>query len=266
MIREFIPILFLISLQITDISCSGSVTDCFSTDNKNDSLVFVCEESQEPYTKMNCIARIFDDIDYLIYRTTIKCIKLGECRGENLSRDLFKTFTNLQQFDISFYGTEYITAETLELGNLKKFNASHNKITSLPNSIFINLKKIIELDLSFNALTNLNPSHFDGVTQVTTMKFSNNMINGLEAETFRELHELKVLDLSVNSIATIVESQFEFNKKLKNLRLKDNPITRFDGNIFWPLLNSVSFDISCTEIEEFDTSGLQQSLTTIAYN
>lgn len=245
------------------ISCSDTVNDCLFTGNQNDSLVFVCNESLKPNTEVNCIGHLFENDNRLIYRAAVKLLSLGDCRGENLNRDFFKTFTNLREFDISFYGTEYLTAETLQMDKLEKLNATHNKITNLTGSILINLKNVVEIDFSFNLLTNLDSSSFDGITKVANMNFSHNKIHTLAVDTFSKLSELKILDLSKNLISKIHQSQFKMNKNLLNLQLEGNPMKRFDGNIFELLLNSVTVVVSWDNLQELDTTCFKQLLTIV---
>lgn len=248
-------------MQITYIACSsGNLSDCSFIDSRNESVVFVCEKSQKTYKKTDCINRLFQDDEYLMHRTKIKHLRFLDCHSDNLNRYLYKTFTNLRVFDISFYGTHKLTADVLQLPNLEKLNASHNNIYSLNASVLMNLKNLIEADFSFNKFTELHPSDFDGITNANALNFSHNTIHILSENTFCNLNELNVLDLSHNVITSIEENQFKFNKKLKKLRLNNNPIKRFDGNIFLPLLSSASVVISWNGLEEIDTSCLKQSL------
>lgn len=257
----FILICILISIQITYIAClSENLADCYFIDSRNESVVFVCEKAQKTYKKTDCINRLFQDDECLMYRTKIKQLNFVDCHCDTLNRYLYKTFTNLRVFDISFYGTYNLTADVLQLPNLEKLNASHNNIYSLKASVLINLKNLIEADFSFNKLTELHLSDFDGITKVNALNFSHNIIHILGENTFCKLNELNVLDLSHNLITSIEETQFKFNKKLKNLRLNNNPIKRFDGNIFWPLISSTSVSVSWKGLEEIDTSCLKRSL------
>ncbi|XP_059211653.1 toll-like receptor 5 [Centropristis striata] len=79
------------------------------------------------------------------------------------------------------------------LDNLLGLNISFNSLAALPQAIFRGLSSIIEIDLSYNALTYLEPDIFP--VSLKRLDLSNNFLASPDPETFRTL---SVLSLAAN--------------------------------------------------------------------
>lgn len=243
---------FLMLFNVWKSINAGAFAGCFFIDNSTESISFYCKESTGSYPKVTCLSQFFGNSSWEVNRSAIKMLKLSECKGTDLNRKLYKTFTNLREFDVSFYGVQSLISETLNLMYLQMFNASHNRLTNIGGSIFYNSPNIRNVDFSYNKITKIFSSDFLRATKLSTINFSHNEIFILGPETFRNLSELNTLDLSYNLIATIVKTQF--NSNLTVLYLQNNPIIRIDCNILQFLMSSTKVEFSWAYISEIDKS------------
>lgn len=249
---ETISFCFLISFSVWELTNAGAFAGCFFINNSTKSVSFYCKESTGSYPKVNCLSLFFGNNSWEVNRSALKFLKLSECKGTDLNRQLYKTFTNLREFDVSFYGVQNLNSETLNLMHLQKFNASHNKLTNIGGSIFYNSPDIMNVDFSYNKITKIFSSDFLRATKLSTINFSHNEIFILGPETFRNLSELNTLDLSYNLIATIDKTQF--NGNLTILNLQNNPIIRIDCNILQFLMSSTKVEFTWAYIRDIDKS------------
>lgn len=243
---------FVVFFAIWNSAHSGTFAGCFYVDNTTDSVSFYCKESTGTYPKTTCLSLLFSSNSWDVNRSAIRLLKISECKGTDLNRKLYKTFTNLREFDISFYGVQNLNSEVLTLKQLEKFNASHNKLTNIGGSIFSDAPNLLAIDFSYNKITKLFANDFFQATKLSTIDFSHNEISILGPETFRQLNDLKTLDLSTNLIRIIDKNQF--NSNLSVLNLENNPIMRLDCNIFTILMRSTQVEFSWANIRGIDAS------------
>ncbi|KAM8831671.1 toll-like receptor 5 isoform 2-T4 [Spinachia spinachia] len=146
------------------------------------------------------------------------------------------------------------------LGNLRGLNLSLNSLSTLPRGVFRGLASIIEIDLSSNALTHLQPHIFP--VGLMRLDLSNNFLASPDPETFRSLSFLGLAgnrfhcDCSLDSFTTwlnatnvtflspIKEYRCEFPVALRNL----------------PLLEFSAMVEPCVEDDEQAVQGLKFAL------
>lgn len=242
----------LFSFIFCDLVSAGAFTGCFFMDNTTESVSFYCRESTGQYPNVKCLSLFFGNTSWQLNRQTVKRLKLSECRGATLNKKLYKTFTNVQEFDFSFYGVDNISSEVLDLMAVEKLNASHNKLSRISGQIFSKSPNLTNVDFSFNKITTLFPSEFYGADKLEVMNFSHNQLQFLPVETFRLLNKLQILDLSFNFIQTIDKRQF--NENLKELHVTNNLIVRLECDIFGLLFSSTSVHISWTNFKSINTN------------
>lgn len=170
-------------------------------------------------------------------------------------------FPNLHTLNISNCGIENLSASNFWNPNLKVLIASHNRLNSISDAIFINTPAIIDINFAHNKFATLHSTTFANVTKLTTLSFAHNEIAIIESETFSTLGELESLDLSNNRIQSLDHDLFRNNMNLRELWLENNPIQRFDEQIFWPIVNlpSLMLYISCENAQQMDTSRFGRS-------
>ena len=97
-------------------------------------------------------------------------------------------------------------------------------LTHVPNNLSENL---VQLDLSFNNITEIMKDDFRTLEQVKIIDLSSNQIQILHERSFEHAYCLEELNLSYNSIIHLPHSIFRSNQNLKTLYLKKNRLLAF---------------------------------------
>lgn len=117
---ETICLFIAVLLNVWNLAYTGTFSGCFYIDNRTDAVSFYCKESTGTYPKVTCLSLFFGNSSWEANRSAIKSLKLSECKGTDLNRKLYKTFTNLREFDVSFYGVQSLNSEALHLTYLER--------------------------------------------------------------------------------------------------------------------------------------------------
>lgn len=115
---------------------------------------------------------------------------------------------------------------------LKHINLSYSKLVKIADFTF-GLSTLLDINLSYNNLTSLTASVFDGAVNLQNIDLSHNQIKSLQPETFMNLRSLRELNLSFNEIHN---NTFDRNgvdwvdtiESLRILNLSHNKIFYFD--------------------------------------
>lgn len=166
--------------------------------------------------------------------------------------DCIEYYDNLISMDVS--NSEYDSLSKLKMNHtvLTKFNASHNRLSDIPEGFFVNISEVIEIDFSYNNLINIDTVSFEGTAKLKRIHFAHNRINRIYSKAFSNLSNLEYLDLSGNSINNDIDTIFDSNNKLRVLHLEyNNPLREV------PVIPSaVSLYISWKQISTVDASEL----------
>lgn len=202
-------------------------------------VILICRSSNNN-DRDSCYYNVFSNH----YASYSKVLRTGGCRGSHLDEQIRNKFNNLRILDFSWYGVESLSSVDLNFGNLQELNATHNRITYIPASLFVHAPSITKIDFSFNAISNIDEN------------------------AFSTLYKLEFLDLQHNFIKTFHGNTFAKNNELISLYLNDNP-NIVDCNIFLlegdsPLRtvyvswkNVTNFDTTCTKVSfdvDYDNS------------
>ncbi len=158
---------------------------------------------------------------------------------------------------------------------IAKLYLSDNKIANLEPQLFITMRNLLVLDLSYNRLHVLVRNTFMGLSSLILLNLTGNYrllsieentfrdlvllpllnISGTQLtyindETFQGLSGLKTLDVSYNTIQFISDNAFVGLVSLSYLELKGNDIKRISRATFEPLINlstleSDAFKLCC---------------------
>ncbi|XP_031618700.1 chaoptin-like [Contarinia nasturtii] len=125
--------------------------------------------------------------------------------------------------------------------NLKYLNISENQMrdTTFVMSFLSSTMEV--LDLSSNSVKQINWDLFGTCVNLKYVNLRNSSLVSINFDAFRPL-------LSVH-------------RKLEVIRLGENPFKRLDANVFLFAMNSVEVHLSCSHVEEIDTSCLGKLLT-----
>lgn len=109
---------------------------------------------------------------------------------------------------------------------------------------FIDLKIMVELDLSNNNVTSLKPKTFTGNERLQTLSLSHNALEELPSFAFPALRHLKTIDLSHNRIAFIDKQAFgSLGNSVESIYINDNMLKTLREQVFIGLNNLKSLQL-----------------------
>ena len=98
----------------------------------------------------------------------------------------------------------------------------------------------------------IDPDAFLNLTKLITLDLSNIDIEKLEKKHFSKLIHLEKLDLSENQIRCIEKNMFENLKNLNRLDLSRNKLEKLDPESFIRLVNLKELNLNSNEFVDFD--------------
>lgn len=146
------------------------------------------------------------------------CGNFGYCQGMTL-----KSAVNLKILSISSMMLASIEADSfVDLGKLLYLDMSHNKIETFFNKTFDNLSSLMILKLDFNQLKSF--PNISMIKNLEDFSISHNNISLLEGWPFFGLSNLRKLNLSYNEITEIKSEFFDNLSSLESLDLSGNKL------------------------------------------
>lgn len=127
-----------------------------------------------------------------------------------------------------------------ELLNLVHLNLSNNELTAIKPH-FDSMPYLVELDVSYNRIENIDVDSFDNNQILAILDLSHNLIRQIHKNAFRKCMILEKLNLSYNNLHIIEPHTFFVQNLLKNLDLSYNNVTVLDGAIFADSMDQIKF-------------------------
>lgn len=128
--------------------------------------------------------------------------------------------------------------------NLQRIFMNHCHVQEIHSMAFKNLRILVELDLSNNNLTHLEPETFSGNERLQTLTLSHNKIASIAPYVFPLLKHLKTIDLSHNFIDEIHRHTFEnLGNSVEALNIDNNRLGALREEVFLPLTNLKSLQL-----------------------
>ena len=149
---------------------------------------------------------------------------------------------SVTDLDLSSNSISHINPFLWENGSiLEILDMSSNKITSLLNSTFDGLDRLLELHLGHNSISYIDPHAFSLLQNLRILDLADNEVEYINREWFLQLLNLQKLDLSYNKIPAIPANAFSSLDNLNKLSLTANKIrdinkTAFNGLILLDML------------------------------
>lgn len=163
----------------------------------------------------------------------------------NLSSNYFFNTTKLVELNLTrnnLHHFEFISMTP----SIKKLYLSYNNLTLLDKSV--KLMNIIELDLSYNAIINLESINSD----LTFLNLTSNRITLLKDNLFQNSKALANLTFYNNSISVVNYDSFVGLINLKDLNLSKNKLKFLQIGCFRQLSSMINLNLSRNEIQKLD--------------
>ena len=176
-------------------------------------------------------------INSFSYSNRLRSLFLENNFIAEINPELFKKkhFLTLLSFRNNSIG--YIrNGDFLYLSSLSNLDLSRNDISEIQDGS-LKLFFLQDLDLSYNKLTNISNSVFNGVGSLRSLYLNDNKIARISPNAFENLQTILLLDLKNNLIQSI---DFKFPRSLLTLYIQNNLIEYVDSKAFG-MLRSLSY-------------------------
>ena len=114
-------------------------------------------------------------------------------------------------------------------GEARKVDISSNAITELEANTFSNLSVCSYLRLSFNKISVINRGAFSGLESLGELHLDANSMTDIKVDTFAGVESLYRLELGDNDISSIEAGAFGMISGLRELKLYGNDLTSIRG-------------------------------------
>lgn len=149
---------------------------------------------------------------------------------KQIPADFFRRYADIESFEMSNKHLNSIEAsDLLYAQSLLRINVSKNQIDRIANFAFEPAAKLMEIDLSFNLLRNLNENIFTSYL-IKYLYLHNNRLDTLNPLWFENLLYLRVLTLNDNRIRTIDWRALDFWPNINILYLHANEINELTSS------------------------------------
>lgn len=145
---------------------------------------------------------------------------------------------------------------------LKTIDLSYNAINEVENHTFSNFSSLVHLNLSHNSIIDLPRAVFKN-QKLRTLSLSHNQLQALPFQVFAMEH-MTELDLSHNYLATFLDHFFKFNKYIEILLLNNNRIAKLTSNSLADLSELRRLDLSKNSLRHI-AQGLFDSLNKLEF-
>lgn len=240
--RGFVLILYFFIIRRVD---AFDLNDC-SYDAKNEHVSYLCGVENGANFALRTRELLYCK-NFLsgINRSELFSLSLPGCRGETIDKNfIMTTFQSLQMLNISNAGLSYLSDDVFKYNkHLEKLLFAHNLFGSkgISGNLFKSVPNLRELDLSHNAITQLDSDTFSYTPKLTAIDLSSNSISNVNASVFP--NALKVLNLANNFIRNIESNLFINNKNMKQLDVTDNQIIKLDCELLKTFADSDLMEI-----------------------
>lgn len=183
-------------------------------------------------------------------RSSIQVLNISDNQIDEIKQDTFKDMYNLKILDLSNNDIHVIENFSFDLLSLDHLLLQGNSLTHLWKTYFTGAKKIINLDISYNKLTDISSDAFDSLlNSIRTLKLHNNQIKHIHVGMFRGMKYLQELNLANNQIINIDSNGFEDLQNLKVLNLHKNQLDTVDGKFIQGLSSLRDLYLDCNPLK-----------------
>lgn len=153
-------------------------------------------------------------------------MSLTESSLQEVEGSAFEAFTTLQDLDLSQNKLHIIDALAfLGLSSLRTLNLSRNRISDI-GMLLKPLVSLQQLDLSYNAIMELQPDTFSSQTSLSYLRLDGNQLLSLEGMPLQPLTFLTHLSCRACSLSSVKYDLFAAIPRVNNLDLGENRLTQ----------------------------------------
>ncbi|XP_072023466.1 uncharacterized protein [Amphiura filiformis] len=148
-------------------------------------------------------------------------------------------------------GYVYVTQVLYPPGNVNRLYWDNSTLHSIEPMAFARFgSRLRTLDLSRNALREIQPGVFEGLTRLDRLYLYNNALHEIQPGVFAELTSLEVLDLSNNALHEIPPGVFAELTSLEMLSLFNNALHEIQPGVFAGLTSLERLSLSNNALHE----------------
>lgn len=184
---------------------------------------------------------------------------MANLQALNLTRNRLHNVTNLGFTDNSTPSPASSVFETDNINchlELTVLDLSHNDIQILPSDAFGTLKRLRELFLQDNQISNVVEKALAGLYSLHVLNLANNDLNTLPPELFANVSELMELYLGNNSISILAPGLLSGLQQLLVLDMSHNELTNswVNSETFKDLIRLVVLNLNHNQLTRIDAS------------
>lgn len=145
----------------------------------------------------------------------------------NTASRLCYILPTMEMLDASHNQIDSVIVQDVTDSLIQELSLSNNKLTSMAN--LTQLKYLMRLDLSFNAITDIGMNSFANMIYLQILDLEYTGLKHIEFGMFSHLSFMKILDLSYNRLGQIDLSMFMFMDRMENIFLEGNDLRTLDA-------------------------------------
>lgn len=173
--------------------------------------------------------------------------KTALCRDAGLSALPGTLNSDMQVLDLSGNSISYLPREAFRsvgLINLQKIHLRRARIRDVHKDAFKELTILIEVDLSENEISFLDPETFSGNGRLKVIYLNGNLLKNLKEAQFPPLPHLRTLELQGCLLERIHRDAFIYLSALESLNLRSNKLQELSEAVFMSTgrLNTLDLD------------------------
>ncbi|XP_054708254.1 toll-like receptor Tollo [Uloborus diversus] len=167
----------------------------------------------------------------LKYFKSLRLLRLAHNYIASLDCNILKDFSKLQVIDMSYNHLSTLPAMLFEDSpDIREMNLQNNSINHLPQGLLNGLQQLVILNFSFNKISSdsIRPETFVDLIRLVILDLSHNELNNINNTLFQSQYSLQMLFLSHNNIDTIADNSFSSLYNLHTLDLSHNRMKYLD--------------------------------------
>ncbi|XP_032808092.1 leucine-rich repeat transmembrane neuronal protein 4-like [Petromyzon marinus] len=175
---------------------------------------------------------------------------------QELNYNQFASFRQLTWLYLDHNYVHTVDAHAFQgIRRLKELILSSNRISNLANGTFRPISNLRNLDLSYNQLQILDPDLFRGLRKLQSLHLRSNTIKTMPVRIFQDCRNLEFLDLGYNRLRSLARNAFAGLTRLTELHMEHNQFSKVNFAHFPRLMSLRHLYLQGNKISEM-TQGM----------